>query len=349
MKRLPVSCLFLIPILALVAAWATATARADGVIITESVDPSSVMSDQKAVVAHRDGREELIISVGLALQPEQHREEWAWIIPVPAQPEVKATQPGIFAELDLISMPEIVWQAADEVEVEGALSQEVDKAVEVLERAQVGVLDVAVLSGDQAATLLDWLEAEGFGVPRSLAAPIDAYMAEGWTFVAMRISPYASDYEIQDAQPVWLSFNTPEMVYPMRLTGVYGNPLGLRLYILADHRTELDGFEVEFAGPAQLAPFDRDLAAALEGDWFFTKLYNPAVQPSEMAVDFYPRQAVTDEAFRQVEVRTYYDIDDDETGGELLLGLWPCGLCWVLLAFLLVLLLGVIYWLRRRE
>ena len=325
-------------------------ARADGYVITEDTTTSWIMADQKAVIAFRDGREDLVISVGLNLTTGEDQKEMAWIIPVPSQPEVQAIDEEIFEVLDEISAPEVIYETVHQAPSWGLSASAPPPAVEVLERKQVGIYDVAVLSGEDAAALLTWLHDEGFDVPPALLAPLDAYIGEGWTFVAMRIAPGAGTGAIQNAQPVWLSFNSERLVYPMRLTGAHGQPLALRLYILADHRYELEGFGVEFAGQIEAQAPGTALASLMDGGFFFTKLFNPSVNPADMTVDFYPRQAAADESYREQIVHTHVITGmGGGPGFALLQLLCPCGLCWLGLVLMLALLLGTVALIKRRR
>jgi hypothetical protein len=334
-------------IIMLLAATGGVAVQADGYVIPEPMPSSSIMADQKAVLIYREGREDLVISIGLDLRSMESQPEMAWIIPVPSQPEVRITDNRLFDELDRISAPEITWKAERRGGFSWSLGAEaMPQAVEVLERKQVGIYDVAVLSSTEADALLTWLHEEGFQIPDALMAPLEDYIAEGWTFVAMRIAPGADYSAMYNADPVWLSFDAERMVYPMRLTAAHGEPLALRLYVLADHRYELDGFTVEFAGKSQVEPPDLAMSAVFDREYFFTKLFNESVAPAEMDVDFYPYQAATDEPYREQVVHTYYAAGGPSSLLELLC---PCGLCWLGLVFLLIVLLVAIALLKRRK
>ncbi len=334
----------------LVAAAGGAIAHADGYVIPEPSPSSSIMADQKAVIVHRDGHEDLVISVGLDLGREgveQSVQAMAWVIPVPSVPEVQTAPAALFEELDRISAPEIVYESESRGGLRlGVGADAQPPPVEVLERKEVGVYDVAVLAGREAGGLLDWLHAEGFQVPDALRPVLDAYIAEGWTFVAMRIAPGATRDELFDAEPIWLSFETGRMVYPMRLTGVRDTPLALRLYVLADHRYELEGFTVEFAGLAQVALPGGQMAGLLDREYFLTKLFDETVTPAEMSHDFYPQQAPTDELYRERVVHTYVSAGPRIGLGEVL---FVCGLCWLGNVVLLALLVAAALILRRTQ
>jgi hypothetical protein len=321
--------------------------EADGYVISDPNPSSSIMADQKAVLIYRDGREDLVISIDLDLRSVSELPNMAWIIPVPSLPEVQVTDRALFDELDRISAPEIVYRSEHRGGFGlGAGAPASAPAVEVLERKEVGVYDVAVLAGREGGALLDWLHTEGFRVPDALLPALDAYIAEGWTFVAMRIAPDLDQNEVFSAEPVWLSFDAGQMVYPMRLTGIRAEPLALRLYILADHRYELDGFTLEFAGRVQVEAPDARLASALNREFYFTKLFDKTVTPAEMANDFYPAQAPDDEPYQEQVVRTYVSSGPGAGLGVVTI---LCGGCWLGLAILLIVVVIIILLLRRRK
>jgi hypothetical protein len=320
--------------------------QADGYVIPEPMPSSSIMADQKAVLVFHDGHENLVISIDLDLRSVEDLPDMAWVIPVPSLPEVQVTSQALFDELDRLSAPEVVYRSERQGGFSLGLRAEAPApAVEVLERKQVGVYDVAVLAGRDGGALRDWLNAEGFRIPDALLPTLEAYIAEQWTFVAMRIAPDVNRNEIFRADPVWLSFETEEMVYPMRLTGIREDPLALRLYILADHRYEMEGFTVEFAGTVQVSAADPNLEAVLNREYFLTKLFDPAVTPAQMANDFYPHQAPTDEPYRERVVQTYVSSGPAVGMADLAV---LCGACWLGLAALLVVTIVVIWLLRRR-
>jgi len=336
--------------LVIIAAFGPVAVLADGYLIPEETGTSSYMADQQAIIFHRAGQEDMIISVGLDLEAGRNPPEMAWLIPVPSQPQVQTADRALFDELNRLSAPEIIYHTERGggrgpvlPGLEGGAPPPL--AVEVLERKQVGVYDVAVLAAGEEGKLLAWLQDEGFSLPDTLQPAVAAYAAEGWLFVAMRLSPDVTPGEQAEAQPIWLSFQSEQMVYPMRLTAAYGRPLALRLYVLADHRYRLDDFNVEFAGQVEVSAPDPALEPLLAGEWYLTKLFNPAVSPAAMAQDFYPRRASRDDPYREQIVYTHVTARSHGPGEWVFL----CGGCWLLQAILLMITLVAIALLRRRQ
>lgn len=288
-------------VLALVAS----PAYADGVPIPPHGHEADIeMPAQKAILVYDEGtrHEELVLSIQLLGQSP----EAAWVIPVPSVPEVRVVSAAWFSLLSDLTQPEVVTRT---VPFGGCSTLGVPGPgeVEVLSRQQVGVYDVAVLTSGGSGALLEWLNGHGYGFPGEGKAILDAYVDQGWVFVATRVMPGQSAPAEGDVQPLWLSFDSREPVYPMRLTGLVGEPVNVLLYILARHRMEIEGFTTEFAGLLTLEPpagEETGLADLLSGEpWYVTKLRAWGYSPDSMTDDLYPRQAANDEPFRQTIIR----------------------------------------------
>ena len=311
------------------------------------------MPGQKAILVHdaQAGREELILSVKLFGVPEA-----AWVVPVPARPEVRVASAEWFSHLSDLTQPQIVTHvevievdAADDI---GAGTVQ-DEGVDLISREQVGIYDVSVLAADDPRALLDWLNENGYAFPERGEPILEAYVQEGgWHFCAARVFPGQSVQLAGDVMPLWLSFETERPVYPMRLTALVDRGLEVLLYVLTDHRVELEGFEVEYAGELTLepvAPEDGELAERLSGRPFYvTKLRAGHFQVSGMTDDLYPHRAADDAPFRMVIHHTVFDYHVREQPFSV--PAWP--FLWrILLALLVILALfaGPVLVLRRRR
>lgn len=106
--------------------------------------------------------------------------------------------------------------------------------VSVLQTVNAGVYDVAVIKGDTGEVVQAWLSDNGFTSPLSATAVINDYIADGWCFVAAKISPDAAGTVTH--HPLKVVFPADEAVYPLRLTGSDGEPVRLDLFVIADRR-----------------------------------------------------------------------------------------------------------------
>jgi len=185
---------------------------------------------QKAVLYWHAGREVMVLQV----KYEGPAEDFGWVVPLPAKPEVDAIKPedSPFAEISLYTQRRLKWGLR-------SAGPPMDKAVEVLERKIAGVYDVAVLAASDAGALGGWLEKHGFAFPRERQDVLDHYVRKRWVYAAMRIDPkqLAGD-EVKklrtgQLQPVRFTFRTPRMVYPLRISSVNAGETEVLLYVLA--------------------------------------------------------------------------------------------------------------------
>lgn len=79
-------------------------AYADGRAYTRLVASPAEMPDQEAIVAYRDGVETLVIETRV----RTNADELAWVVPVPAAPEISATTSGVFPTLRAMTAPRII-------------------------------------------------------------------------------------------------------------------------------------------------------------------------------------------------------------------------------------------------
>ena len=106
--------------------------------------------------------------------------------------------------------------------------------VDVLQTARAGVYEIAVITGCDAQAVSDWLTSNGFVSPPSATTVIEDYLADGWCFLAAKVTPEHTGPVTH--HPLKVVFPTPRAVYPLRLTGSDGSPIHLDLYVVGKER-----------------------------------------------------------------------------------------------------------------
>jgi hypothetical protein len=216
----------------LVTVLATECARADGAMFVSEAawrqHRERVMinePEQKAVVFFSKGKEQLIISPSY----EGKSSDFAWVVPVPAQPKVEILKGAIFHELAKLTMP--APAAAARATLEGKMA---DGHVTVLERKIVGAYDVAVLAANDAKALMRWLAANKYHLPDKAISPVNAYIKDKWTFVACRIKApnAAKGLATGTLAPLRFTFTTKKPVYPLRLSSANPKPFTVLVYLI---------------------------------------------------------------------------------------------------------------------
>lgn len=328
---------FLRSALLLAAAVLLAVAPPAGALACGMPLSASIPAEQALIVA-ANGREEIITSV----QIQRAQPDAAVIFPVPGVPEVSALAGAdLFGYLADVTRPKerveerLVWRSRGEDLAAGGAPGGVD----VLGRGIIGGYDVAQLRADDAGALQAWLDENGYRAPEGSEPILRAYIAEGWKFVAVKLAPgQPADGALT---PLRMAFDSREIVYPMRLGALADRPLDVQLYVLADHRVELPGMEMLYAGSVR--DLDRpppgDLAPLFRAP-FLTRLRNRAVAPASLSADFVARPAADDAPFRAETVRIVY------VDGWSRMALPILGVAVVLLASAIA--LGIAFGLRRR-
>ena len=236
-------CALLLAVISLVAG----DALADGCFVWNKAADLNEPS-QKAIIYWEKGREVLVLQV----RYEGPADDFAWIVPLPAKPDVQAIAPADdpFAEISVYTQRR--HQGKSRSDVDGPDGPR--EKVTVLERKVVGVYDVAVLSASDPAALSQWLNTHGFVFPEKRADVLKHYTQKNWVYVAMRIdrkalgTDEARKLKAGELQPIRFTFPSERMVYPLRISSVNGGQTEVLLYLLA-------GTPMVLAEPRGLASF----------------------------------------------------------------------------------------------
>ncbi len=256
----------------------TAPVLADGVFFPDSMYRDLYESAQKAVILYGNGTEHLILSVSF----EGDAEDFAWVIPVPAKPEIAVTDPDLFWELSDFTFTEVPKNGGGFGCLGGATEGDTEEeGVDVIEEQVVGPYATAILSATNATALADWLNANGYVFPEEGEETVSEYIEKEWYFVATKINAivgiglagYEEKVEEEAAEalaegaiePIILSFASDEIVYPLRITSLSTmNAMWpeVLLYVITDHvmvpeqyplhvgygNWEYNAFTLEFGG-----------------------------------------------------------------------------------------------------
>lgn len=338
------------------------TVRADGAIMPPP-DRNVTQASQTALIVYQDGVEDLILSI----QFYGDAEEFGWIVPVPARPEVTEADDELFGKLGELTQPkkDLLERIKGESRYGGFGIMEAsavgkgEEDVTVIETKRVGILDVSVLESRSSRALLDWLEDNGYQLPvaggrvepiledeemmlypreeltqinRPLQV-IQEYLDDGWYFVVAKINaeflaspPEVSDEELPQRAvgeeavaspeiavsrfpvppyprgqahitPLRLTFETPKMVYPMKITSLGGEAPSVLLYVWTEGKVAVANYPQPYRGEEDsVGLFDTTYAALAKAEelseWlpelesgYLTKLYASYVPAESMTSD----------------------------------------------------------------
>lgn len=227
--------------------------HADGcfVMVDENRYHDITEPDQKAIIVYDSGHEEMMLQVKFSGRAEQ----FGWIIPVPSVPTVKKGSIRCFYELSQATEPGST--ISPQIMTLGLLGQPGEsQEITVHEEKTVGAYDIAVLSAGDSGALTNWLSTHHFTIPPDHRGSIDGYIQKHWCFVAIRISlngttdflfnrsgrePKSSSISTKtrnelksgELQPLLLSFETPQCVFPLKISKINGTDSRISLYIFS--------------------------------------------------------------------------------------------------------------------
>jgi hypothetical protein len=191
-------------------------------------------------------------------------------------------------------------------------------AVTLLDRQALGPFDVSTLAANDAHALDQWLSTNGYPFPPRLAETLEPYVAQGWEYVAVRLTPATEDHALTgNLDPLWVRFDSDTIMYPMRLTALAQRPLPVYLYVLAPHRVDQrptftygEGVEplgwshvpyAQWIDPSALEP-DSPLAPFVQRTLFLTKFEVFLHTPARITDDWTFPFALEDATYHQVDI-----------------------------------------------
>lgn len=295
--------------------WLVAPAEACGCGAYLPREGEASVSQERALI-HWNGQTEDIV---MELSVQGRSQEAAWILPVPSPATVKLGDADLFDTLHELTKPKIEYTFQPLFVPGMAGGAAPPPPVTVLERQMLGPFDVSTLAAQDANALSDWLATNGYNFPPRLANVLQHYVNNDWFYVAVKLSPGAAGQPLTGTlDPLWVTFDSDEMIYPMRPSALARSGLTVSLYILADHRVinpmssspEASSFsEVTFADwidPATLGPTS-SLTPFVERKQFLTKIVGQFENPGQAITgDYIFHFAGSDQTYRATETRNIY-------------------------------------------
>jgi hypothetical protein len=114
------------------------------------------------------------------------------------------------------------------------------EGVTVTSQESVGPYDVVTIHGTDTTSIVDWLTSHGYQIPGDIAPILDQYVAEGFDFVAVRLSPGKG---VQAMQPIRVSWKGKDVSLPLRMVAAgVGDRVGIKLFVIGDGRWAVSNF-----------------------------------------------------------------------------------------------------------
>ncbi|MDY6999972.1 MAG: DUF2330 domain-containing protein, partial [Actinomycetota bacterium] len=286
------------------------TACACGALV--SADSSLRVADETALLALHDGVETVVMRLNL----DTSAADAALVVPTPAPATVTAAETDLFDELARLSAPRVEtvrrwtwgWANAEGPPAEGGMAGTAPAAPTVVRQVRLGPLEATTLTGGELAGVQTWLRDNGYRLRPEISAGLAPYLDDGWSVVAMRLtSDGGADGLDGPLAPVTLSFDSDELIYPMRMSAHASTPQTVQIYTLGGHKTRRADPDVasqtvtlDYAGPvAGRSHSDTLRELSRQGD-YLTKTTTSIFRPEEITSDFRFERASDDEVFQRV-------------------------------------------------
>jgi hypothetical protein len=122
--------------------------------------------------------------------------------------------------------------------------------VTVIGQETVGPYDTVQLQSTDPNALNNWLSANGYVIPSSVQPIIDAYVTEGFDFLALRLAPGQG---VSAMRPVRVTAPGAGLALPLRMVAAgTGATVGVALWVIGDGRYEPQNFASFIISPSEL-------------------------------------------------------------------------------------------------
>lgn len=176
-------------------------------------------------------------------------EGFSWIVPILETPELFTVPASTLQVLDGGTVPSIIPPPAKcstpsppsmNAFARAEDSMDGGSGVDVEDLPQVGPFDPEVVSSDDPAALIDWLNENDYLITPAMEPFIADYVTSGMKFLAMKLAPGTG---VADITPIGMTTNGTQPMVPISLTSVSANPeMGVMVFVFGEGRYESDNF-----------------------------------------------------------------------------------------------------------
>ena len=297
-----------------------APALACGGAFCSSIQPVAVEQNAERILFEINPKGFISTTVEISYTGDPN--DFAWVVPVPSAPDLEVTPGDVLLRMDDATSPILNGQrtrcgqsgqrfggcdtggglalapVAASASLLGCASAGYDgdyfegdgyDGVDVQEYEQVGPYDPRVVSSDDPAALIDWLNTNGYFVNEAMEPYIASYVLSGSSFLAMRLAP---DAGTSDIAPIRMTYPGKTPMIPLILTAVAAEPeMSILAFIAGDSRYQSGNYANVLMDPAWLRydPFGFEtnyfavsswLADRVGGHAFFTEYAGPVAWTS---------------------------------------------------------------------
>ncbi len=190
---------------------------------------------------------------------------FAWVLPIHGTVTVGLSADVLFDSIDTLTAtqitpppqncpaPNCVANAANSSSGSssgGSSGFAAENPVQVLAQMNVGPYSTVQLHSSDSGALDSWLTSNGYNVPAAIQPILDAYVTEGFDFLAMKLLP---NQGVQAMRPVRVTTSGASLSLPLRMASIgTGAITGITIWVVADGRYEPQNFPFFHIDDSQL-------------------------------------------------------------------------------------------------
>jgi hypothetical protein len=180
--------------------------------------------------------------------------EFAWVLPVRAGAKLELSNDAFFTALDASTQPTVIAPqtyggrygcglagcGSQTTSAFGAESTPGPGQVQIISQAVVGPYETVTLRATDPGALKKWLKSHAYDIPTTIEPTIDAYVAESFDFIALRLRPDCGE---RSMQPVRIVTAGADPTLPLRMVAAgVGARVGITLYVISEGRFQPQNF-----------------------------------------------------------------------------------------------------------
>jgi hypothetical protein len=190
--------------------------------------------------------------------------EFAWVLPVRAGAKLELSNDAFFTALDASTQPTVIAPptygggygcglagcGSQTTSADSAASAPGPGQVQIISQAVVGPYETVTLRATDPSALRKWLKSHAYDIPTTIEPTIDAYVAESFDFIALRLRPDCGE---RSMQPVRIVTQGADPTLPLRMVAAgVGARVGITLYVISEGRFQPQNFPHAIIDDAQV-------------------------------------------------------------------------------------------------
>jgi MYXO-CTERM domain-containing protein len=232
-------------------------ARACGGCFSPPTQDVSVVTDHRMIFAISQQQTTLYDEIEYSGSPAS----FAWVLPIQGPVTVGLSADTLFSAFDQATQTTVIGPSPTVCpfcgcgDFAGATAGSSSGgggsgSVTILGQAIVGPYETVQLQSSDPNALNAWLTTNGFAIPANVTPIIDAYVNEGFDFLALKLVPGAG---VQAMRPISVTSPGASLSLPLRMVAAgTGATVGITLWVVADGRYEPKNFSQFVISPSDL-------------------------------------------------------------------------------------------------